>query len=134
MTNYLQLHSHFVNQTPGAISVDVLRSTITLTDGTTVSWQLPCLPIGGGLVLVPAVFSDGAAGVRVDFSQWTPGHCYNGVGALLPYTTRDQAQAVRVARAFHNAPDATWKDPQGKKQAWIESWNTAQDRDVTPAP
>ncbi|MEU0885545.1 hypothetical protein ABZ345_43770 [Lentzea sp. NPDC005914] len=127
MPNFLQLHSHFVQRHPGGIGVNTLRSTLALGDGTTVSWELPSLPIDSGLVLVPAVYTEGDTSLRVDFSRWTPGFCGNGFGALLPFTTTDQAQAVRLARAFHAAPDTSWRDSAEKVAAWVRSWREADE-------
>ncbi|MFS8100888.1 hypothetical protein LFM09_27550 [Lentzea alba] len=121
MTNFLQLHSHFVQQMPGGISVNNLRSTLTLGDGSTVQFALPCLPIGGGLVLVPAVYTEGPSGVRMDFGRWSPGYCANGFGVILPFSTTDQALAVRVCQSFHAAPDTAWTDSVDTVMAWLRA-------------
>lgn len=120
MTNFLQLHSHFVQQRPGGISVDVLRNTVKLGNGTTVSFQVPALPLGDGLVLTPVVYAEGESGVRLDFGRWTGGFCLNGFGALLPFSTADQAEAARIVDAFHNALETSWSDSQDQMTAWLE--------------
>ncbi|MBM7861897.1 hypothetical protein [Lentzea nigeriaca] len=121
MSNFLQLHSHFVQQQPGGVSVNYMRTTLQLGNGTTVSFQLPALPIGDGLVLAPVVYTEGQTSIRMDFSRWTAGMCGNGVGALLPFSTTDQAHAVRVCRAFHAAPDTSWTDSTDTAAAWLRN-------------
>lgn len=121
MSNLLQLHSHFVQHVPTGISVNFLRNTQQLGNGTTVSFQLPCMPIGDGLVLTPVVYADGESSVRMDFGRWTGGFCANGMGALLPFSTTDQAHAARVVRAFHSAPDTSWNDSTETVMAWLHA-------------
>ncbi|WP_089962564.1 hypothetical protein [Lentzea xinjiangensis] len=122
MTNFLQLHSHFVQQTPGGISVNFLRNTQVLGNGVTVSFQLPALPIGDGLVLTPVVYTEGMSSVRLDFGRWTGGLCANGTGALLPFSTPDQAEAARLVRAFHSARQTSWTDSTETVTAWITEY------------
>lgn len=119
VSNFLQLHSHFIQHVPTGISVNFLRNTQQLGNGTTVSFQLPALPIGDGLVLTPVVYAEGESSVRMDFGRWTGGLCANGSGALLPFSTADQAQAARIVRAFHAAPDTSWTDSTEKVMAWL---------------
>jgi hypothetical protein len=122
MSNLLQLHSHFVEPTPGGISVSFLSKTHVLGNGTTVSFQLPAMPIGEGLVLTPVVHVEGMSSVRMDFGHWTGGRCANGTGALLPFSTPDQAQAARLVRAFHTAPQTSWTDSTETVTAWINEY------------
>lgn len=122
MSNFLQLHSHFVEQESGGFRVNNLRVTVTLGDGSAVQFALPCMSIGGGLVVVPAIYIEGQTSIRMDFGHWTPGYCGNGIGVTLPYTTTDQALAVRICRAFHTAPDTSWSDSKVKSSAWVDAW------------
>lgn len=121
MSNFLQLHSHFVEHQAGGIRVNNLRATVTLGDGSAVQFALPCMPIVGGLVVVPAIYIEGRTSIRMDFGHWTPGYCGNGIGVTLPYTTADQALAVRICRAFHTAPDTSWTDSTDKVTAWLRN-------------
>jgi hypothetical protein len=127
MSQILTLRGHFVRSVPTGISVSTVRATMPLNNGTEVSWDVPCLPVGrdgDGLVIVPEALPDGPAGLRVDFSRWYPAICTSDFARVLPLAG-SQTEAAQMCRAFDRAPETSWHDPLDKVRAWLHANNIA---------
>ncbi|RDI20337.1 hypothetical protein [Lentzea flaviverrucosa] len=134
MTTFVQLHGHRVNQVPGGVRVGNMLVTVVLGNGSSVQFPLPFLPIGGDLIIVPAVHAVGETGVHIDVSRWTPAYLDGERWAALAISTTDQALAVRLCQAFHSAPEVSWTSPKDEVAAWLNAWCQANTDTDTGTP
>jgi hypothetical protein len=131
MTTFLKLHGHTVEQFPGGLSVIAIARTFTFADGTAVEFPLPFLPIGNDLVITPAVKVNGDKTLTVDLSRWAPGLAAQRGVAVFPLNFGTQADAVKVARAYHADPATSWTDPLPTVLAWLRTWGSANGLNLT---
>lgn len=126
--SYTQLQAHFLRQVPGGVSVSNLTATVKLADGNTVVFPIPFMPINDELGVSPVIEHTTADGstLRVDFSQWQPICLRDGEAGCLPIAARDQAEAVKLTRAFDADPATSWNDSPSAVQAWRQTYTAAQ--------
>jgi hypothetical protein len=119
---YIHLHAHYVHHVPGGVSVGAVGLDLQLADGTAVALPVPFVPLDDTLAVTPLIALDGAAGIRIDFTQWAPLRYGAAGNAAFPFYLPSQGLAVRVTRAFAADPATGWDDTPEAKKAWLDRW------------
>lgn len=123
--SYINLQAHYVSHIRGGVSVASVGLTLELNNGTTVALPVPFVALDDTLAITPLITLDGAAGVRIDFTQWAPLRYGPGGNAAFPFYLASQALAARVTRAFHTDLATDWADTDARKKAWLDTWLAA---------
>jgi hypothetical protein len=123
--SYIKLEANYTEHVPGGMSIGNVGLTTTLNNGTRVEFPMPFVSIGNGLAITPAVNPNGDAGLRMDFTRWTPLRYGANRTAGFPLEFRSQDLAVRVARAFDADPSTRWGCTADEARAWLNTWAAA---------
>lgn len=123
----IKLDAHYVERS----YVGAVHLTIALNNGTTVIFPAPFLPLTSSLAITPVVVPDGDAGLRIDFTRWSPLRYGVTNAARFPVSLPSQELAARVARAFDADPATTWADTPDQVMAWLRSWTAANNLALT---
>ncbi|OKJ93838.1 hypothetical protein [Amycolatopsis sp. CB00013] len=128
---YIKLTAHYAEQSGGRVAVGAWHLYITLKNGTKVDFPAPFVPLNETLAVTPVIEPDGDAGVRIDFTRWSPMR-YGVAGSTgFPMWMSSQEMAVRVARAFDADPATRWSDSPDDIRTWLRSWLAANDAPQT---
>ncbi|RSM58959.1 hypothetical protein DMH03_23970 [Amycolatopsis sp. WAC 01376] len=129
--SYIKLAAHYVDQSGGRIAVGAWQLYITLNNGTTVDFPAPFVALDATLAVTPVIEPDGDAGVRVDFTRWSPLRYGVSGSTGFPVWLSSQELAVRVARAFDADPATRWSDSPDDIRTWLRSWAVTNDVPLT---
>lgn len=115
---HIQLTAHVVEPNPVGIRITAPTADYVLGDGTTINLPVPFMPAAGPLVITPEIALDGEAGLRLDFTRWSPMRL-GADGGRFPFTFTGQALAIRIGRAYDADPTTTWRYDVPAAARWL---------------